>query len=112
MIDTVYTIYKDREYYVDIEKIISIIKKSTTNIQENSIMDKFIKNNNIGIDLWYHFLKYPLDKKGNIFKHNDLINNQDSVLDFWREIIKCCQELKELSKKLNWDYFVSLEDKK
>lgn len=112
MIDTVDTIYKDCEYYLEVEKITSIIKKSTNDIPKNSIINKFLENNNIGIDLWYQFLKYPLDTKGNIFKHNDLINNQESVLDFWREIIKYCQELKELSQKLNWAYFVSLEDRK
>ena len=112
MLNAVDEIYKDCENYADVKDILFIIKTSTTDIPKNSIINKFLENNNVGIDLWYQFLKYPLDTKENIFKHNDLINNQESVLDFWREIIKCCQELKELSQKLNWDYFVSLEDKK
>lgn len=66
---------------------IKIVKKHTTELPKNSIIYKFLNENNISIDDWYEALKYPFDKKGNVFfNHFSLKYGGSKTVDFWWEL--------------------------
>ncbi|ETD72650.1 hypothetical protein V757_03090 [Pelistega indica] len=92
-ISTLFTNIKEK--LSDNHKIIQLLTPYIHDIPQNSIIDKFLQDNNSTIDKWYELLKYPTNKKKNhnLFSHFELKYGGNDALPFWKDIEYTAKEL-------------------
>lgn len=70
------------------QKIISILEKYLKIGLLPGILADCLKKNNIQIDDFYEFLRYPTDKKAqNIYDYIDLMYKEEKGLDFFKNLV-------------------------
>lgn len=84
------------ENHSNSKDFIKSIENYVSNIPTDSIISKFLSDNNIGIDIWYESLKYPELNNGKELAHYPLKYKGENGREFWEDIAKKSKELIEI----------------
>lgn len=79
------------------KRLIEKIKYYTTELDENSVMGRFLIDNELNIDNWYEALKYPLIESKGMINYIALKYGKKLTIPFWQDIADASKEMVALA---------------